>query len=302
MKAEAVNCGNRSLAEYLVVVSQLEGWLVPLDMTTWELSSQVAGFGGPLGLIIVILGDSATAEDFCVFWNLRASQPLLLSKGLPLLLPASAFDSEGTLQFLAEWCINRTERTNSLILVSASVNAQELATIEDRFKPLLQDQFLVDLWYRNFSFSKVQRYESRHKEENRVTGRTLNIRPPRPGWWDQSQTGMEWVIDLDLRSHPLVGDGYIPPKYPKLNHVLAGEPELEYVKFGRGYLIRSSGECLSLRVGKTNDFLQITLPDDDRLFRSLLRSKGCGSVITEKSRYARGMLRLLGGYQEVQTF
>jgi hypothetical protein len=300
-KAELVQFGDGSLEEYLESVAQLESRLVPSAMTTWRLSSHIDSMEGSFGASIVILGSSATAEDFCIFWNLRASESLMFSKK-SLLLPGSVFDSGDDLRVLGKWCVNHIKGTNSLSLISASLGAQELVEIRDRFKPFVSDRFLIDLWYANFAFSRLRRYDLESKEEIRVTDRTFNLRPPKPSWSDQAQSGMEWVVDLDLRSRLIASNGYIPPKYPKLNHLLAREPEPEYVRLGRGYKIRSTHERLSLRLGRNDEFVQITLPEDERLFQSLLHSGGFRAEATEKSRYARGIIGLLGKYQEVRIF
>jgi hypothetical protein len=68
-----------------------------------------------------------------------------------------------------------------------------------------------------------------------------------------------------------------------------------------GYRLRSAHKRLALRVGKSTDYVNITLPDDERLFRSLLASKEYQAETTDKCRYVNGMINLLGGYEQAKV-
>jgi hypothetical protein len=112
-----------------------------------------------------------------------------------------------------------------LTLVSASLGVERLIELRNGIRPFLPEQFRIDLWYDNFPFSQFRIYEAESREEIRVTGRALNLHVPRPSWWQQATSGMEWVVDIDLQDRSRIGAGYIVPKYSKLNHLLAGEKD-----------------------------------------------------------------------------
>ncbi|MBM4429344.1 MAG: hypothetical protein FJ026_03225 [Chloroflexi bacterium] len=299
LKAEIVEFGNGSMKRYLEDISRFEGGLSPLNMTEWGLSSWHDNMGEILGATIVILGDSALAEDFCVFWNLRAAARMW-SKGI-IALPCDVFDSEDNLRVLGAWCAAHITGTNLLTLVSASIGVEKLIGLRDKLRPFLPEQFLFELWYDQFSFGRFRTHEPESREEVRTTGRTFSLHVPKPSWWQQARSGMEWVVDLDLQDRSRIGAGYIPPRYPKLNHLLAGKPDPRLVPLSRGYSLRSTHERLSLRARKSTEHVTITLPEDERLFHALLVSKGYRPKTTDKCRYARGMISLLGGYEGIKV-
>ncbi len=297
-KAESVEFSDGSLEVYLECISRFEGRLSPLNVTEYGLSSWTDDPGGILGASLMVLGDGALAEDFCVFWNLRASDRGI-TKGISLLLPYSIFSAEDNLYALGKWCNEHVTWTNCLTLVSSSIGAERLIELRDKFRPFLSKKFrFIDLWHRQFPFGRFRMHEPEIREEIRLTGRTFSLRVPKPGWWERSRSGMEWVVDLDLqdRSRLYAGFGYIPPRFPGLNHLLAGKPDRV---FG-GYSLRSAYKHLSLRVHKSTEYVAITLPEDEQLFQALLDDKGYRSEITDKCLYAKGMIRLLGSYSEAK--
>ncbi len=112
---------------------------------------------------------------------------------------------------------------------------------------------------------------------------------------------MEWVVDLQLQDYSRLGIKYIPPRFPRLNHLLDGEPDWGLVQIN-GYRIRSTQGFLSLRASGRSEYVSFALPDNDRLFRALLLSKEFQSTTTDKCRYASGMVKLLGGYEKADIF
>lgn len=293
LRAEHIDLGNTNLESYLTNLSEFSGRHSPLDITKWNLSTLFEA-GSIISGFNLVLCDNDSVADICLFWNLRMAAAIE-SKGT-LLLPIDMLRSRNNLQALADWCNKNVRGTNHLTLASATVNKRRMVRLRDRFKKLLDGRFqFVDVWYTAFSIGQFLAYETQSREEIVIEDRAFSLRKPLPSLGERVRSGMEWVVDVDLRGFPRLGQGYIPPRYPRLNHLLAGEPPNIALQLGRGYWLRLAQNRLAFRVGRSRqEYIRARLPEEERLFVSLLSNKGYHSHTTDKCRYTRGIIRLLG--------
>jgi len=295
LHAEYVDLEVGDLGGYLAALSSFSGRVSPLDMTRWNLSTLSESASLISGFSMVLYGENSIA-DACLFWNLRMS-PAIVSKGT-LLVPINTLRSQRNLQTLADWCNENVRGTNHMTLVSATVDRRRLARLQTRLKVLLKKQLqFVDVWYSGFSISQFQAYEAQVHEEVVVENRVFAFKNPLPTFGERTRSGMEWVTDADFREHIRPGRGYILPRYPQLNQLLAGEP-LEIVHHLGGYRIRLAQGRLAFRVDKSTEYIRARLPEEEQLFTSLVHSRGYECRITDKCRYARGIIGLLGQYKD----
>jgi len=307
LKAEVVEIDTASLESYLASLLRFRGNLSPLSMTIDRLSTRSDQMSGMmLGAVFVLLSEKAWVEDLCVFWNLHACARTLASGSTEVVMvPYVHLSSEDNLRVFGKWVAEGIRGTNVLTLASAGLDAEELIKLRDRLRPLLPESILVDLWHDRFRFARFRATHIETSEEVRVTGRRLDLTLPRPSWWEKARSGMAWVADVQLGGHSITGPGkgYIPPRYPRLNYLLAGEPDQKWLGSHQPhYGLRLAHKCLSIRANKAAKYESIRLPEDDVLFNRLLLSRGYTSRLTDKSRYASSMIGLLGGLREARIF
>ena len=292
LKAEPIGLAGDSLHTYLDGVSQFRGRLFPLMATDHNLSCHTDPSGSHMGGNLVILGQTSPAEDLALFWNLRASARMLSKRTVAL--PSQALQDDEAVRALAQWCNEHFEGTNALTLASASLGLERLLSFRDRLRVLLSDRFLYDVWYEDFSFPRFRLREDEHHSEVYPVGRSLYMRLPKPTWREYERGLMQWAVDVDLEGPSATGQGYVPPKYPRLNELLAEGTDRRW----RGrYFLRTSHDRLSLRVTANADHVCINLPDDERLFVDILRSKGYTAATTDKCRYAAAIMKLLADHR-----
>ena len=294
--AEYVDVESDDLKGYLTALSDFANKISPLDVTKWNLSTRAESTSLMSGFNLVLCSET-TVADVCIFWNLRMS-PAMISKGT-LLLPIDALRSQRNLRALANWCNESIRGTNHLTLVSATVNKRRLVRLRDRLKALLKEQFeVVNVWHANFSISQFQAYETESREEIVAENRVFAFKSPVPTFGERTRSGMEWVVDVDFRERARPGRGYIPPRYSKLNCLLAGERPETALQLRHGYRMRLAQGRIAFRVGRSTEYIRARLPKDEQLFTSLIRGKGYRCRTTDKCRYTRGIIGLLGQYRD----
>jgi hypothetical protein len=293
LKAQTIECTCSNIKDYLDVLTRIEQKLSVLRMTEYYLTSGAHHQLSMMSPTFVLLGEEDSIEDLCVFWNARSSDRPF-SKGV-FAFPHSAFEDEKNYQYLGAWIDESIKGTNTLNITSANVAKDELIQIRDNLKTYLPDRIkMVDIWYDHFSFGRFRMHEPERREEIRFSGRALSLRTPKPKAENHIRGGAEWIVDIDLIDRSRFGSGFIPPRYSNLNHTLAGKPTKHFYGL-TGYYIRASNDILSLRVQQSNDFIKFNIPEDDEILQDYLSSKDIKSQTTDKCRYARGMLNLLGG-------
>jgi hypothetical protein len=243
MKAEIAEYQNESLETYLEKMTSADSKITPLQLTTHGLSQSVSAPGAIIGAVIVILSRKSPIYDFCIYWNMRATEGMM-SKGI-IFLPEEALDSEDNVQHLGDWCENHIKGTNTLTIVTAGIDAERLKVLKEQVRARLKRQMVIDIWYSGFRFGQMRMHEASNLEEVRMTGRTIALRLPKPSWLNKPSSGMEWVVDMQL-SYSRHGVKYIPPRFSLLNHLLDKKPDQLQVQ-SYGYRIRSTQKFLSLR-------------------------------------------------------
>lgn len=293
---EPLNFRDADFQSYLVGLSESENYRSPLDMTKWKLSLSHEADSLASGFHLVLCSKD-NIEDICLFWNLRMSSSMI-SKGKAL-VPIDLLKGRRNLQALADWCNENVKGTNFLTLASATVNRRRLVRLRDRLKPLLAERFkIVEFLHDCFSIERFRAYETQIHEEIVLENRTFTFRKLLPSFAEYMRSGMEWVIDIDFQERGHAGNGFIPPVYPKLAHLLSGEPSNLALSLGQGYRVRLAQEQLACRVGHSTGFTGVRLPNEEQLFTSLFQSYGYKTCLTDTHRYIHGMINLLGTYRE----
>lgn len=296
-RADSIDLGQDDLQQYLEGLNQFSGRLSPLNMTKWNLSTSSEGGISPPGFNLVLLSEKWSVEAVCVFWNLRMTPEIVYKKSL--LLPIEILKGSPNLRTLAEWCNENVRSTNHLNLVSPGVNKRRLVRLRDRLKPLLDNRFAgLDIWHAGFGISRFRAYETKQPQEVRIENRVFSLVRPAPIFGDEIRGNGEWVVDIDFRDRRRLGRGYIPPRYPRLSHLLSGEPSGLTHQASRGYSTRLAHDWLSFRVKRSTEHVKAQLPREEDLFASLLDCRGYSSHTTDKCRYTRGIIKLLGEYSD----
>lgn len=297
--AEYVDFAGIDLESYLTSLQDFSDRTSPLDMTRWDLSTSYELDIGGWGFNLVLL-DNANVADICLFWNLRMASPWESKE--TLLVSIEMLRRPRNLEALAAWCNRNILGTTFLTLSSATVGRARLVRLRDRIKKLLDKRFqVVDVWHKGFTISRFVAYDNQSREEIVLENGAFNLKNPLPSVGEHVQTGMQWVVDVDFRGFPRFGQGYIPPRYPDLNHLLSGRRRRPASRLPRDYYsLRVAQKRLAFRVGRSQAYIGARLPEDKRLFASLLHDKGYESHTTDKCRYTTGIIRLLEGYKRAE--
>ena len=297
--AEIVAMEHVDLRCYLQAVSSLNSHIMPLDLTTWHpLISSIEGPELTTGLAISLLREDSFVEDFCIFWDLRDSDGGL-SKGI-YALPWNVLEATENLQVLARWCTEVIGRSNLVNLVCADAASDQVRRFAASLQESVRSECQFATSFGPLTFNRYRVHELEAREEVRASARTLVMRVPQAGWWQYCRSGQSWMMDVDLRDSSRLGSGFIPPRYPGLNHLLAGERAIPAFGLSQGYRIRMAQRHLSIAVEKTTDYVTFSLPDHEALFYSLLSTRGFTARTTDKCRYASGMINVFGGWDDAR--
>lgn len=295
LQAELVEFKGKSFGDYLACLAEFENRSSPIQMTKSYLST-TSGDVLDLGFTIVLVGNTYV-PDFCLFWNLRM-QPPLASKGT-FVFPISVFRSKRNLKALADWCNERVQGTNHITLASATVHKRRVSRLKERLEEHLDPRIeIVDIWFAEFRTSRFRAHEAEIREELVLEDRAFRFKTPRPSFGEHIRGG-QWVVDIELGEKGLRPTGYLPPKYAGLNSLLCGNPA-DWLVRTRGFWVRLANDQLSHRVNRPTEYVKGRLPTDEELLTSFLQSKGYEATTTDRCRYATGIIRVMGGLQELE--
>jgi hypothetical protein len=278
---------------YLDVLSSVLEQRYPIQLTQLRLSSTSHSCSMNGRITICLAGDDYV-EDLCAFWTLRMSPTF--GTAHTIFLPIESLESERNLKHLASWCNQRLVGTNFMVVASSSMRRQELQSFRSRLASLLRDEIdFIDLWVSHFTMG---RYTVAHKEQRQELtwqGNHTRLKRPLPAFDNRYLSNVaRWILDLDLADPLRRQQGFIPPSFPQLNHILNERLDKRWVKLN-GYWMRKAHDVLSRRVNKkqSTEFIEIALPSEEDLFNELLATFSYQSKLTDKCRYVSGMTQLL---------
>jgi hypothetical protein len=286
--------GATDIASYLDIVTSILDRRYPLELTGLHLASTTLYPEGISSRVIVCLAGDDYVQDLCAFWALRMSPRL--GRADTIFLPIQPLGAEKSLNHLANWCNERLTGTNFMVIASSSIGSQELQAFRSRLAPLLRDEVeFIDIRLCNFTMGLFTVSHEEKREELTWQGNRTHLRRPLPAFDNRFlRNAASWVVNLDLAEPVRRQQGFIPPDFPQLNHILNGRPRRAWVKLS-GYSIRKAHDVLSVRVNKSQstEFVDIVLPSEEEVFRELLEAYGYESQLTDKCRYVAAMTQLL---------
>jgi|GEM_PF-3347430 len=298
LKAGIVELSANSIDEYLADVESFRGMLHPLKLTCHGLRVKSEGFGGMLlGVVFVLLSQETLVDDLCLFWNLRMRANLVpIATREIIVLPLEVVERGEGADAVAEWFDEHIDACNLITLASVGAGRDRLAKIRNRLHGSLKTETIIDLWWDNFRFHPFRLEHSPQTSEVRIEGSRVTASVPSPKWSDKATSGMEWILDVSLGRRSLIGPGigFWPPKFDGLNYLIAGEPDWKFWQYMQPSVRVSQGR-ISLRVKPDQRYFDFVVPDSQKLFHRFIESADYSFKITDKSRYAQGMIRLLGG-------
>lgn len=296
LKGQFVQLADANLKGYLLSIKELSDKLTPIRITGLQLSTSSSS----LGLIgfTIVLSENKFIEDFCLFWNLRA-EPNFRRENF-VFLPASSLNSNQNIADLAEYCNETIKGTNYIVLASASLSKSRLLRIKERIAPFLDANHieLIDIHFANFVTGKYRVYEQDKREDVTFEDEIFRLRNMEPNIESRLDES-HWIIDVQLDAEGYQPMGFLPPKFSQLNSLLSGEWKPWIVKVHPGYSVRIANGYLSYRANSRTEFHKCFIPPEKRVFQSLLQSYKYSSVLSDKCRYAQGMINLFGGIEEI---
>jgi hypothetical protein len=291
-----------SLHQYLSDLDSLKGKITPLSLTGHWLQERFANrfdsfFPGPH----LILTDGLVDDLFlyhCARWATTARQERPCA-----VIPIQDLEGEAALDVLVEW-LHPKLRGNLISLASTQVDLETLSSIREQLRrKLLSAQnthWSIPIQQCDFVFRLPQVF---HRETDlvvRVDGDKRMLRLPTPDFNDVISRFDGWVAELDLGSQIDPEKGFVPSKFPDLNRVLSGTQDHQPFSVVEGSGLRMSRKCLAGRVGGTQHTATFRLPTKERLMTLLSENAGYRVQIDEKkARFYTGMVRMLGGLDEV---
>jgi hypothetical protein len=291
LQAEWLACDDQTFPGYLQCIKEHQR-ASPIETTALDFSPFTYD-GGPPGFTIVIVGNSPLS-DLCLFWNLRRRPSL--GRLWTIAVPQSALSKKANIEALVGWCNETVIGTDFIVLASSTLAKSVLLGLKRKLAPRLKKAIKhVDVCCGSFDLSSIRTVNTRNKETLQLEQGTFRIKTPLTTLGDQVQFG-EWVVDVEL------GEGRIgnfrPPAFRGLSRLLADNPPDWHVG-AYGLMARLDGSRVSYRVRQSQEKLSGVIPSDDSVFISLLKSKGYQARTTDKCRYARGLIRLIGGQEEL---
>jgi len=291
LRATPITLEPADLPHYLRIVQETRTRVTPIDLTGTRLSTS-SSLGG-LGHMVVLSG-SRFLQDLCLFWNSRIH--LCFGQVSCTFLPRSLLNGADILREFSDFCIQSARGSNHITLASASVAPKALLKMAAAIGPALKEHGIefVDIWKSDFRFGGFRVYNKEQKEELAIEGghfRCKSFSPSLEGGCERSR----WVIDVQFEPGPGGKDGLIPPKFPGINHLLAGSPDPWVVKLMSGYNVRLANDHLSYRVGDSDEHFSGLTPSETEIIQAAFASNRISASMSDKCKYARGTINLIQG-------
>ena len=296
LQAEWINPGADCLSSYLDFIAD-NPHLTPIETTALDLSPMTQN--GPTGFTIVITSGYCVS-DLCLFWSLRMRPSL--GRLWTVLIPRSSLLSKEDIRTLAGW-LNRTViGTDHIVLASTSVSKRTLLSLKAKLAPELESKIEnIDICFGDFEINNLRARNTNAKEKISVEDGYFSLGMPKTTLADEIRFG-EWVVDVQIgRTGYRSAGAFRPPNFNGLNSLVAGNPSDLSVR-SYGLMVRSNTDRVSYRVRQSQETLNGVIPTDDEVFLALLNSKGYGAITTDKSRYTRRLIELVGGLAKLKIW
>jgi hypothetical protein len=290
LQAEWMTCDSQTFEGYLGCIKGYDR-ATPIETTALDFSPVT--YGGPSGFTIVVAANNPLS-DLCLFWNLRRRPSL--GRLWVVAIPHAALSKRANVEALANWCNEVLIGTNFVVLASSSLSKSVLLGLRKKLAPRLKKQIEhVDVCCGSFDLNSIRTVNTRNKETLQLEQQAFRIKMPLTTLGEQIQFG-EWVADVELGERRVAK--FQPPAFSGLSRLLADNPPDWHVR-SYGLMARLDDTRISYRVRQSQEMLAGVIPGDDAIFISLVKSKGYQAVTTDKCRYARGLIRLIGGQEEL---
>jgi hypothetical protein len=270
----------------------------PLALTRINLENTYYDFQNTLPFFIVV-ASAESMKDICLYWNLRMQQNF---QGGMIVLYEDIKTPEG-IKNLAGYLKKRLASANFMALCSASINKDLLNELKKDLFPLVvgNGTEFIDLYFSNFPFRGMSTREKRRSQELTFENNKFvatNIRPS----FQTTFENCRWVLDVDLEDKEEPTDGFIPPKYPGINNLLAGNPEKWLMKLLHGYSIRPHHQAISFLMEHGDERRICAMPPPYELFNSLFGNIGYKIKISDKCKYVQGVTKLFKNLESLKIF
>ncbi len=291
LQAQWVECDDQTFPGYLACISE-QGRASPIETTALDFSPVTYG-GGPSGFTVVVAADNPL-NDLCLFWNLRRRPSL--GRLWAVAVPQAALSKKANVEALANWCNEVVIGTNFVVLASATLSKSVLLGLRKKLAPRLKKEIEhLDVCCGSFDLGSIRTVNTSNRDTLQVEQGSFRIKMPLTTLGSQVQFG-EWVVDVELGERRIAS--FRPPSFSGLGRLLADDLPGWHVR-NYGLMVRLDDARISYRVRQSQETLSGVIPTDDAIFISLLKCKGYQAVTTDKCRYARGLIRLIGGQEEL---
>jgi hypothetical protein len=290
LQAEWVPCDGQTFRGYLECIRE-DGRASPIETTALDLTPTT--YGGPSGFTIVVVGNHSLS-DLCLYWNLRRRPSM--GRLWAVAIPHTAVSKRANLEVLADWCNEIVVGTNFAVLASATLSKSVLLRLRKRLLPLLKkDIEHLDVCWGSFDLGTIRTTDTSEKDTLQLEQGAFRLKIPRTTLGDQVRWG-EWVVDVEL-SERRIGKFELP-SFSGASRLLSDNPPDWQVR-NYGLMARLDSARISYRVRQSQAKLSGVIPTDDAVFSALVKSKGYHGATTDKCRYVRGLIQLIGGLDEL---
>jgi hypothetical protein len=296
LQAEWINPDRDGLSSYLDFIAD-NSRLTPIETTALELSPITQN--GPTGFTVVITSGYCVS-DLCLFWNLRMRPSL--GRLWTLVIPRSSLVNKEDVRTFARWLNRSVVGTDHIVLASTSVSKRILLSIKAKLAPELESKIEnIDICFGDFEINNIRTRNTNAKEDLSVEDGYFSLKMPKTTLADEIRFG-EWVVDVQIGRTGYRSPGaFRPPNFKGLNSLVAGNPSDLSVR-SHGLTVRSNTDRVSYRVRQSQETLNGVIPTDDEVFLALLKSKGYSAITTDKSRYTRSLIELIGGLANLKIW
>lgn len=214
-------------------------------------------------------------------------------------IPQSALSKRANLDALANWCNNMVIGTNFIVIASSTLTKQSLLGLRKRLAQRIKKEIEhIDVCCGSFDLGYFRCINTGKKDMLEIEQGYFRLKTPQTTLGDNVSWG-EWVVDVDLGERRI--GKFQPPAFTGISRLLADNPPDWHTRT-YGLMARLDGPRISYRVRQSQETLSGVIPGDDAVFTSLVESKGYRGVTTDKCRYARGVIRLIGGQEELHIW
>lgn len=236
---------------------------------------------------VIVTGKEDCVSDLCLYWDLRIERPF--AEFFPLWIPLKLLDTDDGLKIVKlalSWTDERTRTGFSnkpcLYIVSTSVNEK---AIEKELKGKLDNTKFQTRDLDHFISGRWDFYHS--KEDREVSFSMGNVRIPIP----RCETLRQCFAPRDRVTCEVSFRGIRLPQSTSLRNRIWGS---------LSRLTRSRFES-SAFISSWPDMMEIGIPDSWYVLESVFKDAGYGCEPSDKSKFALGLLHLVGDIENLRA-